>query len=104
MVEKCFGGAEKILSGEKFSMNVKSPCFAMLELLRDYVGEMKSFQDLAHFLDACSLKNMFSRHWVDNLIRPVMLIMMNVCAEHEGDFSLRLQACYKTMLYFFAAG
>ena len=61
--------------------------------------------DLAHFLDACSSKNMLSKHWVDNLIRPVMLIMMYVRDEREGDFfSLHLHACYKMMPYFFAAG
>ena len=74
------------------------------ELLRDYVGEMKSFQDLAHFLDACSSKSMLSRHWVDNLIRLVMLIMMYVRAERECDFSLHLHVCYKMMPYFFVAG
>ena len=76
----------------------------MLELLRDYVGEMKSFQYLAHFLDACSAKSMPSKHGVDNLIRPAMLIMMYVRPEGEGDFSFHLHACYEMMPYFLAAG
>ena len=103
-VKSAFGGVEKMLTEKTFPMNVRALGFAMLELLRDYVGEMKSFQDLAHFLDAYSSKSMLSEHWVDNLIRPVMLIMMYVYAEHEGDFSLHLHACYKMMPYFFAAG
>ena len=65
---------------------------------------MKSFQDLPHFFNACSSKSLLSKHWVDNLIRPVMVIMMYIRAEREDDFSLHLHACYKMMPYFFEAG
>ena len=101
-LKSAFGGVEKMLTEKTFLMNVRALGFAMLKLLRDYVGEMKSFQDLAHFFVACSSKSMLSKHWVDNLIRPVMLIMMYVRAEHEDDFCLHLHACYKMMPYFFA--
>ena len=47
-------------------MNVSALHFAMPERLRDYVGEMKSFQDLAHSFDACSPKSMLSKHWFDD--------------------------------------
>ena len=47
---------------EKVPMNVRILCFALLELLQDYIGEMKSLQDLAHFLDACSSKSMLSKY------------------------------------------
>ena len=103
-LKSAFGGAEKMLIGKKFPMNIRALHFAMLELLRDHVGDMKSFQDLADFLDACSSKSMLSKHWVDNLIRPIMLIMIYVRSELAGDFSFQLHACYKMMSYFFAAG
>ena len=106
-LESTFGGAENILARKRFPMNVRPLHFAMLELLellRDYVREMKSFQDLAHFLHTCSSKSLPSKHWIDNLIRPVILIMMFVRVECGGDFSLHLHTCYKMMLYFFAAG
>ena len=61
-LKSAFGGPEKMLTGKKFPMNVRALHFAMFELLRDYVGEMKSFQDLAHFLDASSSKSMVSKH------------------------------------------
>ena len=93
-----------MLTGKKFPVNVSALHFAMLELLQDYVGEMKRFQDLAHFLDACSSKSMLSKHWVDNLFKPFMLIMMYVRSERQGDFSLHLHPCYKMMPYFFVTG
>ena len=61
-LESAFGVAEKMLTGKTFPMNVRALRFEMLELLRDHVGKMKSFQDLACFLDACSLKSMLSKH------------------------------------------
>ena len=103
-LKSALGGEEKMLTGKKFSMNFRALCFAMLELFRDYVGEMKAFQDLANFLDACSLENMLSKNRVDILIWPVILIMMYVCAECEGNISLHLHACHKMMPYFFATG
>ena len=60
-LKSAFGGEEKMLTGKKFSMNVRALCFAMLELFRDYVREMKIFQDLANFLDACSLQNILPK-------------------------------------------
>ena len=96
-LKSAFDGAKKILIGKKFCMNVRALCFAMLELLRSYVREMKSFQDLARFLDACLSKRMLSRRWFNNLIRSVMFIMMFIRVLREGDFSLHLHACYKVM-------
>ena len=103
-LKSALGGEEKMLTGKKFSMNFRTLCFAMLELFRDYVGEMKAFQDLGNFLDACSLENMLSKNWVDILIWPVILIKMYVRAECEGNISLHLHACHKMMPYFFATG
>ena len=34
-----FSGAEKMLIGKKFPINARALCFAMLELLLDYVKE-----------------------------------------------------------------
>ena len=75
-LKSAFGGAEKIITGKKFPMNVRALHFAMFEVLQDYVGKTKSLQDFSHFLDACSSKGMLSKHWVENLIRSVILIMM----------------------------
>ena len=46
-LKSALGGAKKMLTGKVFPMNVRDLHFALLELLRDYVRTMKSFQDLA---------------------------------------------------------
>ena len=103
-LKSAFGGKEKMLTGKTFSKNFRALCFTMLELFRDYIGEIKAFQDLTNFLDAYSLENMLSKNWVDILIWSVILIMMYVRAECEGNVSLHLHACHKMMPYFFATG
>ena len=103
-LKSAFGGKEKMLTGKTFSKNFRALCFTMLELFRDYIGEIKAFQDLTNFLDAYSLENMLSKNWVDILIWPVILIMMYVRAECEGNVSLHLHACHKMMPYFLAIG
>ena len=102
-LKSAFGEAEKMLTGKKFPMNIRALRLAQCLSYFEIVGEIKSFQYLAHFLDACSSKSMPSKHWVDNLVRPAMLIMMYVRPEGEGDSSLHLHACYE-MSYFLAAG
>ena len=34
-----------------------------------------------------------AEHWINNLIKPVLIIMMYVRAEHEGELALHLHAC-----------
>ena len=47
---------------------------------------------------------MIAEHWINNLIRPVFLMMLFVRAEQEGEFPLHLYACRQMIPYFFAAG
>ena len=104
-LKSAFGDVEKMLTGKKFPMNVRALRSAMLELVRNHVEEMESFDDFNIFLESCSSKNVVSKQWVVNFIGPVMLMLIYICPEREGDFIKRhLNACHKMMPYFFADG
>ena len=45
-----------------------------------------------------------SKTWVNNLIKPVLIMMQFVRAEREGDWPLHLAAVAAMMPYFFASG
>lgn len=45
-----------------------------------------------------------AEHWVKNLIKPVVLILLYVRAERERQFALHLYACKEMPPYFPAAG
>ena len=57
-----------------------------------------------NFLQSCSSKSVLSKHWIVNLMRPVMFMLVYIRAEREGDLVLHLYACHNMMPYFFAAG
>lgn len=64
---------------------------------------MKSFDDITKFLDECSTRLMFSKHWICNLIYPALFFLLYISAEREGDFPLHLRSCNKVISYSFSA-
>ena len=72
-------------------------------LISPLLPQCKSYQDLMQKLEHQSNQNRTAKCWVENLIKPMLLIMLFVRAEKEGNFLLHLYACKKMMPYFFAA-
>ena len=48
-------------------------------------------------------KSNLAQHWVRDLIKPVLLMMLYVRGEIEGEFALHLDACKMMLPHFFAA-
>ena len=92
------------LTDKKFPRNVRALAVLVLELLRSFVDDVTSFDELQEKLDSISQENILAEHWVKNLIRPVFLMMLFIRAEREEEFPLHLYACTKMLPYFFAAG
>ena len=46
-------------------------------------------------LVSISQENILPQHWVENLIRPVLLMMRFKRAERKGEFPLHFHACKK---------
>ena len=97
-----FAGVEKMLTGKKFPMNIRALRFVVAELLHSHMEGMLKYHDLSKFLDV-SAKSNLAEHWVCNLIKPVLLMMLYVRAEREGEFALHLDACKRMLPYFLAA-
>ena len=73
-------------------------------LLRGTIVHMDSHDSLMKVLDNKSQESRTTKLWVENLIKPVMLMMMFVRAEREADWPLHLFCVKEMMRYFFAAG
>ena len=97
-----FAGVEKMLTGKKFPMNVRALRFVVAELLHSHMEGMLKYHDLSKFLDV-SAKSNLAEHWVCNLIKPVLLMMLYVRAEREGELALHLDVCKRMLPYFLAA-
>ena len=60
--------------------------------------------ELMNKLSELSKKSRTTKAWVDNVIRPVLLINMFCRAAHEGDFALHVSSAEMMIPLMFAAG
>ena len=74
----------------------------MEEALSKVVEKLDTYEDLIISLEALTEQSKTTKLWVDCLIRPVLLMMLFVWAELEGDWPLHLWAVQEMMPYFFA--
>ena len=90
-----------MLISKKFPMNIRALRFVVLELLQGLVEDMCEYRNLLDFLERISAKSRLADNWVKNLINPVLLILLYVKAEREGEFPIHLHACKEMLPYFF---
>ena len=103
-LQSAFASVLKMMSGKKFPMNIRALRFAVMELLKGFIDDVYSYEDLEKRMEYLAQKSMIAEHWINNLIRAVFLMMLFVRAEREGEFPLHLYACRQMIPYFFAAG
>ena len=86
-------------------MNLRAMRMVTEELLRDVVGksQLKGHHDFMNVLENFGSKSRTAKMWVDVFIKPVLIMMVYVRAEREGDWPLHLQAVKLMMPYFFAS-
>ena len=99
-----FGGVEKMLSGKKFPQNFRALRMVVEILIGKRVVDIASGDEMDNLLNELRTGSKTSKLWVDSLIKPVLLTMLYVRAEREGDWGLHLFAVSKMIPYFFAAG
>ena len=104
LMKSAFAGVEKMLIGKKFPMNVRALRIVVIELLRSIMNNHTTEDQFYSTLNDLVRKSKLAKHWIQNLIDPVFLMMMYVRAERESDIGLHLYACRKMIPYFFAAG
>ena len=77
-------------------MNVRVLRLAVIVLLRAFIDNIKDYNEFDLFLKRMSEENVLSEHWIENLVQPVLLMLLYIRAERKGELSLHLLAC-KTM-------
>ena len=92
----------KILSGKNFLQNIRA-----LRLLTEgviiHMNDSECYSDLMQMLDEIVIQSSTARLWVDNIIRPVFILMI-IRSEREADWPLHLWSIQKIISYVFAAG
>ena len=63
-----------------------------------------SYQNLMEVLETKASQSKTTQWWVENLVKPIFIMMLFVRAEREVDWPLHLWAVKEMIPYFFAAG
>ena len=79
-----------MLTGKKFPMNVRAMRMVAEELLRCVTkkSQLKDHHDFMNVLNDLASKSRTSKMWVDVFIKPVLIMMLHIRAEREGDWPL----------------
>ena len=97
-----------MLSGKKFPQNICMLRMVAEELVRKVLIEnnspIRTMSELLSVLEEKATHSRTSKLWLDNLIKPVLIMMLFVRAEREGNWHLHLYAVSEMNPYFFAAG
>ena len=104
VMKSAFGGVAHMLGGKKFPQNFRALRLVTEEVLRSSVAKAESHEDLMDTLETKATKSMTTQLWVQNLVKPVFIIMAFVRAEREGDRPLHIWAMKEMLPYFFTAG
>ena len=68
------------------------------------MSEVNTFDEHMQELKARASKSRTVKHWVENLILPVLVMLIFIRAEREGEWALHLWAVNEMIPYFFVAG
>ena len=101
-----FGGVSKMLTGKKIPQNIRALRKVVQELLRGLIctGEFHSYPQLMTKLEDLASHSRTTKLWVENLIKPVFIMMLFIRAEREADWPLHLLSTKMMMPYYFASG
>lgn len=104
LIKSAFGGLAGIMSGKSGVRAMRAFRMVSTALLSFFLATgLKTFQDLSDYLERCR-QHPTDRHWVDNLIKPTLLVHQLLRSEREGDFLLQQLTLERMLPYFFAAG
>ena len=106
ILSEVFGRVQKMLSGKKFSQNVRALRMMAEEVVRGlFMGHhFENTEDLMKALDQIASESRTVKLWVEILVKPVLLMMTHVRAEREGDWLLHLATLKKMLPYYFVVG
>ena len=104
VMKAAFGGVAHMLIGNKFPQNVRALRLVAEEIIRLTVAHSTTSDELMNNLAQIAAESSTAQLWIENLVKPVFIMMAFVRAEREGDWPLHLWAVKEMLPYFFAAG
>ena len=103
ILNSSFGGVPNMLAGKRFPQNFRALRIVVQELLRDILSKVDTYERMMEVLETNASQSKTTPWWVENLVKPIFIMMLFVRAEREGDWPLHLWAVKEMLPYFFAA-
>ena len=104
VLKSVFGGVSRMLTGKTFPQNIRALRMVVEEILHSTLDNADNYNYLMTILEVKATESKTTKLWVENLIKPVFIMMLFVRAEREADWILHLWAVSRMLPYFFAAG
>ncbi len=104
-LSEVFGRVAKMLNGKKFPQNVHALWMMAEEVMQSVItdGHFQKADDLMTALDQIASQSRTAKLWVEVLVKPVLLMMSYIRAEHVGDWLLHLTTFWKMLPNYFTA-
>ena len=104
ILNSSFGGAPNMLAGKRLPQNFRALRIVVEELLRDILSKVETYESMMEVLETKASQSKTTQWWVENLVKPIFIMMLFVRAEREVDWPLHLWEMKEMIPYFFAAG
>ena len=104
LISSAFGGLSGTMSDKSWVRSMRAFRMVSTALLNHFLNTgPKTFDELSDYIERCR-QHPTGRHWIDNLIKPTLLVHQLVRSEREGDFCLQQLTLERMLPYFFVAG
>ena len=88
ILKKTFAGVEKMLTGKKYPMNLRALQIFVEQLLRNKVASFNQYSELEMFLETVSGNSLTTKHWVEDLIKPLFFSLSGLRGKGNGCYTL----------------
>ena len=87
IMKAAFGGVPKMLTGKNFPQNTRALRIVVEEVLCPLLCKVDTFDKLMQELRMRATGSKTAKYWLENLVLPVLLMMMFMRAEKEGEWA-----------------
>ena len=84
LMKSAFGDVTKKLTGKNIPQNTRALRIVVERILHPILCEVSTFDELVEELKASTAKSRTAKHWVENLL-PVMMMVI-IRAKQEGEW------------------
>ena len=88
-----------MMLGKNLPSCVCALCILVECILEKHIKEKTTYEELMVYLETRLAQSRTVKHWTDNLIKPILLVLAFIRAEREGDWLLHISTLLRKCLF-----